>query len=282
MIIVTDSASDISQSEASKFNIKVVSLNISFGEETYKDGVNLETSQFYDLLKNKKDFPKTACPSPQDYLDIFESAKESDEEVICISMSSGLSSTYQTACLAKDLAEYDKIHVIDSLTCLTGLRLVVLNAIRLRDEGKSACQIVEEIEKIKHNVHFFSIVDSLEYFYKGGRISKTMYTLSSLLNLKVFVALNKDGKIVKVGQAIGYGKAYMASEKDLKKYPINKTYGLCYGYTTSKETLDKLIKKTIDNIGVEKYDISQIGPTAGCHIGEGGVCLAYISTKEND
>jgi len=282
MIIVTDSASDIRKEDIEKLNVHVVPLNISFGDEHYKDGVDLDIDTFYEFLKTKKDFPKTACPSPQDYLDIFLKAKEEDEEVLCICLSSGLSSTYQTACLAKDLAEYDKIHVVDSLTCLTGERLVVTNACKLRDEGKSITEIVEVLNDITHKVHIFSIVNSLEYFYKGGRISKALYTISSILNFKVFISLDKDGKIVKPGQTIGLAKAIGTCAKDFKKYPFDKKYGICYGYTTDKENLDKLINKSFGLTELESYDIAQIGPTSGSHIGEGGICYAYISQKEID
>ncbi len=279
MIIVTDSASDIRKEDIEKLNVHVVPLNISFGDEHYKDGVDLDIDTFYEYLKTKKAFPKTACPSPQDYLDIFTKAKEDDEEVLCICLSSGLSSTYQTACLAKDLAEYDKIHVVDSLTCLSGERLVVTNACRMRDEGKSICEIVEVLNDITHRVHIFSIVNSLEYFYKGGRISKTLYTISSILNFKVFISLDKDGKIIKPGQIIGLSKAISSCAKDFKKNPIDKEYGICYGYTTDKDNLEKLIEKSFKLTELESYDLSQIGPTSGSHIGEGGICYAFISTK---
>lgn len=280
MIIVTDSASDIRKEDIEKFNVHVVPLNITFGTESYKDGVDLDIDTFYEFLKTKKDFPKTACPSPQDYVDIFTKAKEDGEEVLCICLSSGLSSTYQTALLAKDIVEYDKIYVVDSLSCLSGERVVVTNACRMRDEGKSIEEIVKELEQITHRVHIFAIVNSLEYFYKGGRISKALYTISSLLNFKVYISLDKDGKIIKPGQVIGFNKAVMGFEKDMKKYPIDPKYGVCYGYTSGRDSLEKLIKKSFDKMGVESYDLAQIGPTSGSHIGEGGVCYAYISTKE--
>lgn len=279
MIIVTDSACDIRGEEVEKLNLKIIPLHVIFGDKSYKDGVDLSIDEFYEMLQSEKVFPKTGSPSPQDYLDIFEEAKEKDEEVLCITISTGLSGTYQNALLAKDMAEYDKIYVVDSLSCLTGLRVEVLTACRLRDEGKCIEEIVEVLEDIKHRVHIFSIVDTMEYFYKGGRISKGAYTIGSILNIKPFITLDKDGKIIKNGQSIGYMKGYIVAEQQPKKFPIDKAYPLCYGYTIGEKNVEKLIEKTFNKFEVESYDCSRIGCAAGAHIGPGAVCLAYISTK---
>lgn len=279
MIIVTDSASDIRGEEVEKFNVKVVPLRVSFGDKTYKDCVDLSIDEFYNLLETEKDFPKTSQPSPQDYVDIYEEAKKTGEEVLVITISTGLSGTYQAANLAKEIANYDNVTVVDSLSCLTGERLEVINACRLRDEGKSVKEIVDVLEDIKHRVHIFSIVDTLEYFHKGGRLSKGAYTIGSLLNLKPFITLDKDGKIVKNGQSIGYMKAFMTAEQQPKKFPIDKQYGLFYGYTKGIKNMEKLIDKTFKKFEMDSYDLSRIGCAAGCHIGPGGICLVYVSTK---
>ena len=109
-----------------------------------------------------------------------------------------------------------------------------------------------------------------------------MYQEGEILNFKVFISLDKDGKIVKPGQTIGLAKAIGSCAKDFKKYPFDKKYGICYGYTTDKENLDKLISKSFSLTELESNDIAQIGPTSGSHIGEGGICYAYISQKEID
>ena len=281
VIIACDTASDISVAEAQKLNIKMVHFKVYFGDEEYVDGVSLSTDEFYTKLKSSKVFPKTSLPSPDDYVKIFEEAKKNNDELVFLSISSKLSGAYQAANIAKNIVDYDKIHIVDTKNCLTGLRLLVLNAVRLSNEGKSAEQIVEVLEDIKKRVHIFSIVDTLEYFYRGGRLSKSKYLIGQALNLKPFIKLSKDGEIVKEGQALGMIRAFMIAATQHKKFPIQSEYGLCYGYTTN-ENLEKFIKKTVDDFKVENIDISQIGPTSGAHIGPGGVCMAYISTKENE
>ncbi len=282
VILVTDSSADIRGEEINKLNIKVVPLKVNFGNKEYKDGVDLSVDEFYSLLESEKEFPKTSQPSPQDYVDIFEEAKANGDEVVVLTISSGLSGTYQSVLLSKDIAEYDKVYVVDSLSCLTGLRCLVMAACKLRDSGKSALEIEEEMNHLKHYVHIFSVVDELEGFFKGGRLSKTLYTLGSILNLKPFITLNKEGKIITNGKSLGYMKAYTVAAEQNKKYPINKEYGLFYGYTVGEDKMNKFIEKSFKHFGLDSYDVSRIGPTSGAHIGCGGCCMAYISTKERD
>ena len=281
VIIACDSASDITTLEASKLNLKQVHFKVAFGNENFIDGVDLDNDTFYKRLKESQVFPKTSLPSPDEYVKIFEEAKKNNDEVVFLSISSKLSGAYQACNIAKDIADYDKIHIIDTKNCLTGLRLLVLNAVKLRDEGKSAEEIVNVIEDIKKRVHIFSIVTTLEYFFRGGRLSKAKYLVGQALNIKPFIKLSKEGEIVKDGQALGMIRAFMIASNQYKKFPIEKEYGLCYGYTTN-ENLEKFIQKTNSGLKMEEYDISQIGPTSGSHIGLGGVCMAYISTKENE
>ena len=282
-IILTDSACDIRGIEIEKYNIKVIPLNVTFGKDNYKDGVDLTVDEFYKKLHEVSEFPRTSQPSPQDYVDIFEEAKKNGDEVVCLTISSGLSGTYQTALLAKDIAEYDKIYVCDSLSCLTGLRCLVINACKMRDDGLSAKEIFEKMEYLKHHIHMFSIVDSLEGFLKGGRMGKASYAVASILNVKPFITLNKEGKIIKNGQSLGYLKAYIVASGQTKKFPILPEYGVFYGYTEGEDKLDKFIEKTFKQFtSVKTYDKSRIGCAAGAHIGGGAVCMVYISSQERN
>ncbi|MCR5787267.1 MAG: DegV family protein [Acholeplasmatales bacterium] len=282
-IILTDSSCDIRGDEIEKFNIKVIPLNVTFGTENFKDGVDLTVEEFYKKLHEVKEFPRTSQPSPQDYVNVFEEAKKNNDEVICLTISSGLSGTYQTALLAKDIAEYDNVYVCDSLTCLTGLRCLVVNACKMRDNGATAKEIFEKMEYLKNHIHLFSIVDTLDGFLKGGRMSKASYTVASLLNIKPFITLDKTGHIIKNGQSLGYLKAYIVASGQTKKFPILPEYGVFYGYTEGEDKLDKFIEKTFKQFdNVDSYDRSRIGCAAGAHIGGGAVCMVYISSEERN
>ena len=111
--ILVDSAADFSKKEIDEKGIYLVPLQVEFQEEQYLDGVNLERDEFYKKLVCEKDFPKTSQPSPQKFLDVFEEVKENGDELICILLSSALSGTYQSAQLARSMADYDKIYIVD-------------------------------------------------------------------------------------------------------------------------------------------------------------------------
>ncbi|MEG0368223.1 MAG: DegV family protein, partial [Coprobacillus sp.] len=116
----------------------------------YKDRVDLQPDQFYELLNNVQALPTTSQPAPQDFLTIYEEAKKAGDSVVVMTLSSQISGTYQSANIAKDLAEYDDIYVIDSLNATQGLRLLVEKAIVLRNEGKSAKEMFDILDDYKH------------------------------------------------------------------------------------------------------------------------------------
>ena len=147
LMIVTDSCSDIRNEEMIKLDVEVVPMNVSFGDECYQEGINITVDEFYNKLATSRVFPKTSQPSPELFEKVFLRAKEEQREVLVLCLSSALSGTMQAARLAADLAEYeDHVHFVDTLQCLSGERLIVKEACKLRDEGKSISEIVEILE----------------------------------------------------------------------------------------------------------------------------------------
>lgn len=146
--ILVDSAADFSKKEIEEKGIHLVPLQVNFQEEQYLDGVNLERDEFYEKLVHRKDFPKTSQPSPQKFLDVFEEVKEKGDELICILLSSALSGTYQSAQLARSMADYDKIYIVDSLSAVVAIRILCDTALRMAEHGNTAQEIIEELEEI--------------------------------------------------------------------------------------------------------------------------------------
>ncbi len=282
MIILTDSTAGIRGEELISLGIKMIPLNVNFGEKTYQDSINLMPDEFYQMLETSKTFPTTSQPSPNSFLEIFEDAKEQNEDLIYLAISSGLSGTINSARIAKDMAEYDRIFIVDTKESIQGLRLLVLQACKLRDEGKTAEEIVSEIEYLKNHVHICSMINTLEYLYRGGRLSKAKAIAGNLLNLKPMVDLDPDGKIRMYGTSIGVSRALISIMKKIKDTPIDMNYPICFGYTYGQDNMFKLIEKVKAEYHIENYDISQIGPAIGSHIGIGGLCMMYVSDKERD
>ena len=158
--IITDSTSDIDLKYAQELNVEVVPLKVIIDGKEYKDRIDLQPEEFYDLLVNSQTLPSTSQPSPQDFVDLYETAKNNNDSVIVITLSSVISGTYQSANLAKDLVDYDDIYVIDSLGTTQMQRLLVLKAVALRNEGMNAQDLYTFLEEYKHRIRLFAFVDT--------------------------------------------------------------------------------------------------------------------------
>lgn len=274
--IITDSTSDIDLELAKELNVEIVPLNVIIDGTEYKDRVDLQPNQFYELLQDSSVLPTTSQPSPQDYLTLYEEAKKNKDSVIVLTLSSVISGTYQSANIAADLAEYDDIHVIDTLSATLGLRLLAHKAVELRDQGKSVKEIVDCIEEAKHRVQILATVDTLEYFYKGGRLSRTAAAAGTLLKLKPIVGL-KDGAVSMFGKARGASKTTAKVIELIHEFGgLDTNEAVCIGYTGGAIGVDKFEEGLKEEFGFTKITHGIIGPVVGTHAGPGAKGLAYF------
>jgi len=230
--ILLDSSADFSAEEAKVRNMELVPINITFGDKNYLDGVDINKDEFYELLTSTETFPMTAQPSPQDFLDIFEDVKEKGDQLIYLSLSSALSGTFQSATLAKNMAEYDEIYLVDTLSATRAIRIMAEYACKLRDEGKTAAEIAAELDEFKSRVVIYAALDTLEYLYKGGRLNKAAAAVGELANLKPIITVNAEGKIAVPAKALGRNKALSS----LTKSPlstISHKISWAFAYTLS-------------------------------------------------
>ena len=278
--IITDSTSDIGLDYAKELNIEIVPLKVIFNTAEYKDRIDLQPEKFYELLENCDALPTTSQPAPQDFMDFFEDAKQKKDSVILITLSSGLSGTYQNACMAKDLVEYEDIHIIDSLSATQALRLIVEKAVSLRDKGFSAEEIVKEIANYKTRVKIYGIVDTLEFVFKGGRLSRTSATVGSVLKLKPIIGFKEKGKLDVFGKARGTQKA---TDKliDLIKQgnEIDLDEPVCIAYTGNNTSIEKFENKLKDELGIKNVKHGVVGPVIGTHAGPGACLITYVTKK---
>lgn len=277
--IITDSTSDIDLKYAQELNVEVVPLKVIIDGKEYKDRIDLQPEEFYDLLVNSQTLPSTSQPSPQDFVDLYETAKNNNDSVIVITLSSVISGTYQSANLANDLVDYDDIYVIDSLGTTQMQRLLVLKAVALRNEGMNAQDLYTFLEAYKHRIRLFAFVDTLEYLYKGGRLSRTAATAGTLLKFKPIIGFDK-GKLDVFAKARGTQKA-TAKIIDLIQQDgeIDLDEPICIGYTGSSDGLDKFentLRETL-HFGETLHGI--VGPVIGTHAGPGARLIAYVKKQ---
>jgi DegV family protein with EDD domain len=278
--IITDSAADLSPAEYKNHNITCIPLTVMFGENEFRENVNLSKDQFYELLLSLEVPPKTAQPSPQCLMELFESAHESGDGAIYIPLSSGISGTYQTALMTKNMLGYEDCHVADTLNATGGQRLIVQHAAKLRDEGKSADEIIAGIEDIRSRICLFACIDTLEYLYKGGRISQTVYKLGTLANIKPIVTVEPDGTIGIPAKAMGMRKGMDILCKHAAARPADPDFPFYVMYTNNRDVARDLAKKLkTAGISVDEDHIIQVGAAIGSHIGPDACGLVYVAAK---
>ena len=279
VIIATDSAADFEMDELKEMNVTYLPMSVSFGEDHYLENISISKDEFFERLKADKDFPKTSQPSIALFLDLFEEAKEKGNEVVYLPLSSGLSGDYQTALSAKEQVDYEGIHVIDTLTCTGGQRLLVEKAVRMRDEGFSGAAIADEMERLKLRTVIYTAMDTLEYLYKNGRLSNMSFYIAQLGHIKPIMhcAADSEGKAEIVSKHIGLGRAINYIVDRLNHEVPDPDYPIYVMYTHIRENAHKLaarLKEKGWNIPVKQ--LIPVGATVGAHIGPNACAVAYI------
>lgn len=275
MKIITDSSCDLNKDIIDKYNIKVVPLNVSFGEDTYIDG-ELDKKEFYQRMRDSKELPKTSCPSPDKFLQSYEG----DEDVIVFTISSDLSGTYSAALLAKNMMLEEnpnkRIAVIDTKMGSVGHGQFVIKAAKLKEEGKPFEEIVEIIENLKKGKYFYGSLETLENAIKGGRVNPLAGKLINALNMKVIIRVG-DGIVKPIDSARGCNnsiKKVVSKISDIISQGNYTSLGIAHANCLEKaEKAKELILKE------HKFDeviISEIGSVMGTYTSEGGILVSVI------
>ena len=275
--IITDSAADFEPAELERLNIVCIPLTVQIGEESYQENINLSKEKFYTLLEQTKEFPKTSQAPIQTVLDIYEDAKKAGDDAVHITISSAISGTYQTALAIRDMAEYDRCHVVDSLNATGGQRMLVEYAVKLRDEGKSAAEIAYAVEAMRGRIILFACMDTLEYLYLGGRISRTVYTLGSMAQIKPIIRVAEDGSIEVPAKAMGMRKGLDILCKKIAANPPSPDFPIYAMYTGNREGGVKMAER-IRAMGYDVPDerIINVGAAIGSHVGPNALGFVYI------
>ena len=277
--LISDSACDISQSEAKELNVTILPLKTLIDGVEYLDGVTITPQEFYDKLETCKQLPSTSQLSPAEFEDVFRPAVDRGDEVVVITISEKLSGTLQSAVIAS--ADYaGKVWVVDSESVTIGQRILVMYAARLRDAGLSGQEIAEQLERIKSRVCLLARVDTLEYLVRGGRLSKTAGIAGTVLNIKPVLSV-EDGVVKVLGKARGSRQSNnMLTEFIQKKGGVDFSLPVMLAYSG---TDDALLKGYIDNSRAlweghfNSLPMTMIGSTISTHAGPGAIAVAFFS-----
>ncbi|MBR3593083.1 MAG: DegV family protein [Clostridia bacterium] len=269
--ILVDSASDCAPGAYDYF----MPISVSLDGNDYKDGVTLTADKFYEILTSTEDFPRTAQPSPQEFLDLFEEVKQNGDELIYFALSSSLSGTYQGANMAAAMTEYDGIYIIDTRTATHMIGVLAEYAKRRVDEGAKATDIVAECEELKSKVKVLAGLDTLEYLRRGGRLGNASAVIGSLAKIKPIITVTEEGKVEAIGKGLGVGRAMQMIMEKLSECEIDDRFPIYALYTYGTENVEEL-KERLSAAGYNVSDTRQVGSTIGAHIGPGVYAVMFV------
>ena len=277
--IIVDSTTDLPEQTARR--VTVVPLTIHFGEQQYVSGVDIDARKFYEMLVEGDVLPTTSQPTPYAFTQVFQEAVDAGDTVVCITVSSKLSGTYQSACIAA--ADFPgKVFVVDSLTVAIGGGILTEYALSLTDKGMDAEEIAWRLMQKREKVRLLALLDTLEYLKKGGRISSAVAFAGGLLNIKPVIAV-ADGEVKMLGKARGskQGNNLLVQEID-KAGGVDFEKPLLLGYTGLSDAL--LQKYIVDSAAlwqgkVEQLPVSIVGSVVGTHAGPGAVAVAFFAAE---
>ena len=274
--IITDSTVDIADKYSDLFI--VVPLTVTFGEKDYIDGVTITKQDFYQKLISGPDLPKTSQATPAVFAEVFRKLQEEGDEAIVITVSSRLSGTYQSACIAAE--DFPNVRVVDSKNVSIASGVLAEYALRCAEEGMGLDELADHLAKKREEIGLVAMVDTLEYLKKGGRISGAAALAGGVLGIKPVVTA-RDGELAVLGKARGSKKANNLLIEQIRKNGVDFSMPLLLGYTgLSDDMLQQYIQDSqcLWKGHVDDLDCVQLSSVIGTHAGPGAVAVAYFKS----
>jgi DegV family protein with EDD domain len=275
--IVTDSGSGITPEVARQYDITVIPLYVHFGNETFREGVDLQLPEFLSRLKSAPKLPTTSQPSAGDFLQVYTPMTADGSEVISIHLSAKLSGTVASACTAKGMLPNTRIHVMDTQFITAAQMFMVIEAARMAAAGKSSDDILARLNQFIAGFHLYFVVDTLEYLQKGGRIGKAAALLGTALQMKPLLAL-EDG-IVDAKERIRTKNRALVRIQELA---VQETAGracrfLGVLHAVAYDEACQLQNHLVPRLSPVETMLSEVGPVIATHTGPGVVGVAFYA-----
>lgn len=274
--IICDTMSDLQPGIAEKYDIDILPANIIFNEKEYKAGIDLTTEEFYKMLRSSKEIPKTSQIPILTFMDTFTKYIDEGKTIIYLAGSSAASGIYQTANLVKNQIE-GPLYIFDTYSLSVGSGMLVEEAAKMAMDGKSVDEIINRLDEMKANSHVYFSVDSLEYLYKGGRISSTKAAVGTLLNIKPILTI-EDGLVKQKSQVRG-SKKLIPSLIQMQIDDIGKDFSnidIYVGHNDDSELTDTFVQKIKEKLNPRNIYMVQIGACVASHSGPDIMGLACI------
>ena len=271
--IVTDSSADLPAQLVQELGITVVPLYVRFGEDIYRERVDISNEEFYEKLQHGPIHPVTIQPTPQDFANVYEGLSQEADGIVSIHISTKLSGTYNCAVQGKEMIEKRcPIEVVDSQLITISLGLVDIAAAAVANAGGNLQQVLEEVKQAIPNIHLLGLLDTLKYLLLGGRIGRAKALLGSILNVKPLLTL-KDGEVMPVTQARSRAKGIDKLFDFVKN--AESIQDLAVAYSTTPNEAQILVERLGSIFPKERIKLVRLGTTLGVHMGPGALVIGF-------
>lgn len=271
--IITDSSADLPREFIYKYNISVVPLTIRLEGKEYLESIDITSEEFFEKMFKSKELPKTSQPSPAQFGEVFKKLS-GHEEMICLTISSGLSGSYQSACIGKDISGAN-VWVFDTLAGSLGHGLQVIKAAQLSAQGIPADKIIEKLKEIRENMNILILLNTLENIVKGGRLSRFKGSIAKIFDIKVLLE-GINGKVVELEKIRGK-KAFLKRVLDVIEKRRNNFGDTIFGITHTGNIADAEFLKSqiIERFNPKDVIINYMGATMGTYAGKEGMIVSF-------
>jgi len=277
--IVTDSTSDMSPNLARELGVSVVPLSVIFGDEVYKEGVQIGHDLFYDKLVRSKVLPTTSAPSPGDFMKAYEPLLSDGADIVSIHISGKLSATGNNARqAAEQLADRgSRIEVIDSQLVSLGMSFLVCAAAKAAVGGADVDEIKNTVEAMVPRVRIIVVLDTLEYVRRGGRIGRARAFLGNMLRIKPLLYL-RDGEVHPGERVRRKSHAYERLFQIATSY--ERPVEAAVAYSTNPQDADEMCRRLREAMAGVPINVSRLGPVIGVHTGPGVLGVGVLEGEE--
>ncbi|NFH67945.1 DegV family protein [Clostridium botulinum] len=272
--IITDSTADLPKEIYEKYDIEVLPVLINFKEESYLDGVEINPDKVFEKIEKNNILPTTGQVIPSRFIETYKKYLDKGYKILSIHMSSAMSGTYQSACIAKNTLESDDVIVVDSQNIAPALGILVLKAAVLLDNGNSLDDVFKEINSVKYNVKTLMCFESLEYLIRGGRISKTAGMVGSVFGIKLILDI-KDGLMSVKDKVRGNKKAIKKIIAELEEAKLDEDVPVILADAKNVEIKASLLKYLQENN--MKYMECPLGSSVCIHSGPDCCGIVYLT-----
>jgi len=269
--IIVDSGSSIKVDEKEMCGVEILPIQLQMGNDFFWDGVNLSTEEFYSRLKDSSQFPKTSLPSLEETQKLVDLYTGQGDEVLIITISSGISGTYQTMKMLFD--EYENVEVFDSQLAVGGIRFLVEEARRYDNETMEV--VVEKLNQLIPRIVIAAIPATLDYLLAGGRLSKSSWMLGKLLSIIPIITFI-DGKVEVLAKKRGIKQGKRALIEMIQADRADKDYGIIASYTYNRGNIDEVISMLLQEYksAISVYD--DLCSSIACHWGPNAFGFIYV------